>query len=119
MPKHGVELWETTDCAKAYPLGKSMSVTVGRKPSNAIVIGDSRISGKHLEFTSDEQRSVRVTCHSTNGTFLNGERLTKGEPREIRDGDIVSAVIPVKATPDKREPPASEPKHTAPPPSHP
>ncbi|MCB0345648.1 MAG: FHA domain-containing protein [Bdellovibrionales bacterium] len=55
------------------------SLTVGRDPSNDIWIGEAHISRVHLEITSDAHGQMMLIDRSSNGTFLDGERL----PREI------------------------------------
>jgi predicted component of type VI protein secretion system len=45
------------------------------------VIGNNRfISSKHCVVARDEAGNVTVTDFSSNGTFLNGIKLVKGQP---------------------------------------
>lgn len=55
------------------------TITVGRDPSSDVWIGEAHISRVHLEIECDLRGHLTLTDCSSNGTFLNGERL----PREI------------------------------------
>jgi S1-C subfamily serine protease len=66
-------------------------VAIGRHPINDLRFDAERdldVSSRHAELRAVEARYVLVDLASTNGTFVNGERVT-GE-RELRDGDIVT-----------------------------
>ena len=47
-------------------------VTIGRRPSNVIIIDDPSISGEHCVVLKDGQKFVLRDLGSTNGTNLNG-----------------------------------------------
>lgn len=83
------------------------SLTVGRRPSSGIVLEDARVSADHLRFTANHE--LYITDSSSNGTFHNGKRLPKGEPRALQPGDLISLIMPVKRPP----PELSEEKRTA------
>ena len=62
---------------------------IGRDGVTAGQLGTSTfVSRKHAVFSVDNGK-VTVTDASTNGTFVNGRRLEKLEPAEIRDGDRI------------------------------
>ena len=62
--------------------------SLGRSPTNTIVIKDSFASSEHaLVFLRDGQWWLEDR-HSRNGTLLNDERIIK--PVVITDGDIIS-----------------------------
>jgi len=63
--------------------------TVGRRPANNIVIADPYVSGSHAVITASEGSFSVTDAGSTNGTFVNGERLSPNEPRTLNDGDEV------------------------------
>ena len=69
----------------------SPSVLVGRDPSCAIPIADERISRRHLQVAYDEtqERHVAVDVGSSNGVFVNGERLVRGSERVLGHGDEI------------------------------
>jgi len=65
-------------------------IKIGRSEKNDIVIEDSSVSRFHLELFRDEEGNVFITdLGSTNGTTVNGSRLT--EPLILMANDIVKA----------------------------
>ncbi|KAL3634515.1 hypothetical protein CASFOL_021569 [Castilleja foliolosa] len=70
-------------------------VRIGRVVrGNTLAIKDAGISTKHLiiqaEPASDGRRHWTIAdLGSSNGTFLNGERLEPSEPAALSDGDII------------------------------
>jgi hypothetical protein len=62
---------------------------VGRNPDNDLVLTEATVSGRHALFFLDAAaRTLRVRdLGSTNGTFLNDQRLTT--PTVVNDGDKV------------------------------
>jgi hypothetical protein len=63
-------------------------VTVGRLPECTISINDANISRNHAQVKATPSAYVVVDLGSTNGTMVNGVRIT-GEQR-LNDGDIIS-----------------------------
>jgi DNA-binding response OmpR family regulator len=66
----------------------SETLVIGRAMENDIVITSKRVSRKHARVRREGQRMVLTDLGSTNGTFLNDERVLA--PVELRDGDRVS-----------------------------
>jgi hypothetical protein len=64
------------------------TVTVGRLPECTISINDSNISRKHAEMRQTGGEYVVADLASTNGTLVNGIRIT-GQQR-LNEGDIIS-----------------------------
>ncbi len=64
------------------------TVTVGRLPECTISVNDSNISRQHAEMRQGGGGYVVIDLNSTNGTLVNGVRIT-GEQR-LSDGDIIS-----------------------------
>jgi predicted component of type VI protein secretion system len=61
--------------------------SLGRDVANDIVLGDPEVSRQHARITRTPGGYVVEDMGSTNGTFVNGERITA--PRVLRDSDLV------------------------------
>lgn len=68
-------------------LTKEVSL-VGRDVTNDVVIGDAEVSRQHARITRTPGGYVLEDLGSTNGTFVNGERLTT--PRILNPGDLIA-----------------------------
>ncbi|MDR0834572.1 MAG: FHA domain-containing protein [Candidatus Symbiothrix sp.] len=52
-------------------------ITIGRHTNNDVVINDSKISRNHLQIIQDDSNQFKlVDFNSTNGTFVNGRRIS-------------------------------------------
>ena len=60
---------------------------VGRDNHNALIIRSGEVSRKHAEFQSFQGRLLLTDLGSTNGTFVNRERIT--DSLELHNGDIL------------------------------
>jgi predicted component of type VI protein secretion system len=72
---------------KAYPLDKN-ELFIGRDLSNDIVINDPEISRRHSRLFTQGNAFVLEDLGSTNGTFVNGQRLMG--PNVLRPGDVIT-----------------------------
>ncbi len=72
---------------KVYPLDKN-ELFVGRDLSNDIVINDPEISRRHARLYAQGNSYVLEDLGSTNGSFVNGQRLMG--PNVLRPGDTVT-----------------------------
>jgi pSer/pThr/pTyr-binding forkhead associated (FHA) protein len=63
-------------------------IDVGRDSTNEIVINDAEISRRHARLTFQGGKYVLEDLGSTNGTFVNGQRLAG--PRVLKPGEVVS-----------------------------
>lgn len=63
------------------------AVVIGRSPGADIVIGDDFVSGRHARVTPSGNDVVLEDLGSTNGTELNGQRLTGSQT--LRPGDRI------------------------------
>lgn len=70
----------------AFELNQSI-VTIGRDVANTIVINDAEISRKHVRIMSQAGGFVIEDTGSTNGTYINGQRLMG--PHLLRPGELV------------------------------
>src|SRR6266480_5716999 len=70
------------------PGGKRLSV--GRVADNELTLNDASVSKIHAALTMNQQGTLLVAdTGSTNGTFINGRRISYGEARQIEEGDVV------------------------------
>jgi class 3 adenylate cyclase len=62
-------------------------ITIGRRPDNDIVLSwDSEVSRRHAHLVNTGAGWALVDDESRNGSYLNGERVTRQRP--LRDGDV-------------------------------
>lgn len=71
---------------KVFELAKDV-VTLGRDVSNDLVINDAEVSRNHGRLTSQSGGYLIEDLASTNGTFVNGQRLIG--PKLLNPGDVV------------------------------
>lgn len=62
--------------------------SIGRRSSNDLVFSDAAISGIHCSVSLEDGKVYLQDENSTNGTFLNGNRVF--EKTEIHKGDILT-----------------------------
>jgi hypothetical protein len=65
---------------------KNSEITVGRLPDNVIQIEHASVSGHHAILKLEELDYVVTDLESTNGTRVNGEKVTK---QKLRRNDIL------------------------------
>lgn len=70
-----------------FPL-EGDQLIIGRDSSNSVTINDAEISRKHSRLSFQGGKYVLEDLGSTNGTFVNGQRLT-GQV-VLKPGDVVS-----------------------------
>jgi type VI secretion system FHA domain protein len=69
---------------------KALGGTIGRLPDNDWVFPDPYVSGRHALIRYVNGKYF-VEDTSTNGVFINSpdNRLTRGQPQQLRDGDLL------------------------------
>lgn len=73
------------------------SLSIGRGTENHIVIDSEAVSRRHGCLMAVEQHWVFKDFESTNGTWINGVRLTPGQMKLIREGDVLQlADFPIR-----------------------
>lgn len=83
---HAMLLLQTSGGPQPIPV-ESTTVSLGRGLSNDIILEDTRVSRHHAQLRYKARRFWLTDLGSTNGTFVNGERVSE---TALRDGDIVS-----------------------------
>ncbi|MCF6278540.1 MAG: FHA domain-containing protein, partial [Anaerolineales bacterium] len=63
-------------------------ITIGRDPSNSISINDSEVSRNHARMNLQGGKFVLEDLGSTNGTMVNGKRITG--PHVLKPGEMIS-----------------------------
>ena len=64
----------------------TLEITVGRGPDRDLVIPDSEVSRQHALFRIENQAHTIADLHTSNGTFVNGARVSR---HVLRPGDVV------------------------------
>lgn len=76
---------------------KAPVTTIGRDPGNDIVLKDDRVSANHARVEEEGGTYYLVDAGSTNGTYLNGNRITTRTPllhgHRVRMGRVEMAFI--------------------------
>ena len=66
-------------------------INVGRVGDNELSLNDSSVSKIHAALMMNSEGTLLVAdTGSTNGTYINGRRISYGEARAIETGDVVS-----------------------------
>jgi uncharacterized RDD family membrane protein YckC len=62
-------------------------LTIGRDPSNDLVLPDAMVSRRHAVVEQRGSQFFLRDCNSANGSVVNGDRISE---RGLRDGDLVA-----------------------------
>jgi pSer/pThr/pTyr-binding forkhead associated (FHA) protein len=82
------EIWLTFPDGVEHELTESVSV--GRDPTNDLVLESAAISREHAAVTFQDGRWYLEDRGSFNGTYLNGTRVVPGTPLPLRHADRIS-----------------------------
>jgi pSer/pThr/pTyr-binding forkhead associated (FHA) protein len=72
---------------KVYPL-EEQEIYIGRESSNTIIINDAQVSRRHAKMESQGSGYLIHDLGSTNGTFINGARISGMQT--LNPGDTVA-----------------------------
>ncbi|MBE5808439.1 MAG: FHA domain-containing protein [Clostridiales bacterium] len=87
LPLHITERRDAAGVNMEHTLYLDKAVGIGRVLPNDLVIDDQFVSSNHLRITRETDGLYIADLNSSNGTRVNGERLTGIQP--LRSGDIV------------------------------
>ncbi|HIM38077.1 MAG TPA: FHA domain-containing protein [Dehalococcoidia bacterium] len=74
----------------AGPIHIDRDVSIfGKSPTVDVNLDNQYVSRRHFQVRSQDGVFFITDLDSTNGTFLNGERLTPHEERRLRDQDLI------------------------------
>jgi predicted component of type VI protein secretion system len=65
------------------------ALTLGRGPESPLLLDGTGISREHLRLLAQGD-GIFITDLSSNGTWLNGRRLTRGEPHPFTPADAIT-----------------------------
>jgi hypothetical protein len=78
---------EVYDAAGSRRIAGLAPLTIGRSSDNDLVLSDPEVSRQHARFESTGGTVYVNDTGSSNGTFLNGKRIT--DAIELRAGDLI------------------------------
>lgn len=84
----GDELELVDQLGHAFRLRRG-TMTVGRDADNLLAANDGQVSRHHAEIQFDGASWNLLDLQSTNGTFVNEQRIWPGQPRRLLPGDVV------------------------------
>src|SRR6185295_14426672 len=76
----------TSPSRRELGLNRSL-VSIGRDPSNDLVLPDAMVSRRHAVIEYRGSQYFLRDCNSSNGSLMNGDRISE---RGLRDGDLVA-----------------------------
>jgi uncharacterized RDD family membrane protein YckC len=77
----------TSSNRREIPLARTTILTIGRDPSNDLVLPDSMVSRRHAVIEHRAGQFFLRDSSSANGSVVNGDRVSE---RGLRDGDLVA-----------------------------
>lgn len=98
VPQPGLAM-QLTHFINGLPVESAMNI--GRSCRNKhdleLPVSWVQFSARHAvltKTTTDQGVSIMLTDTSTNGSYVNGARVTKGRPVRIQPGDVIRLSVP-------------------------
>ncbi len=82
-----VTLTDTDDSSRIYRIVASSSMSVGRGNCDVMITGDDALSKRHCELFERDRKVYVKDLASSNGTRVNGVRITQ---TELKEGDMLA-----------------------------
>jgi len=79
-----------TDRGRQFLPLEHFPFTIGRAHECDLVVDSTQISRQHARLEIDHEQVVFVDLGSTNGSFINDERVPSGSTRRLRAGDKIN-----------------------------
>ena len=76
----------TSSARREIPLARAL-LSIGRDPSNDVVLPDAMVSRRHAVIEYRGSQYFIRDCNSSNGSLVNGDRVSE---KSLRDGDLVA-----------------------------
>jgi len=76
----------TSSARREIPLARAL-LSIGRDPSNDVVLPDAMVSRRHAVIEYRGAQYIIRDCNSSNGSLVNGDKVSE---RGLRDGDLVA-----------------------------
>jgi uncharacterized RDD family membrane protein YckC len=76
----------TSSARREIPLARAL-LSIGRDPSNDVVLPDAMVSRRHAVIECRGSQYFIRDCNSSNGSLVNGDRVSE---RGLKDGDLVA-----------------------------
>lgn len=92
-------------------------LTVGRVQGNDIVLSKRNVSKQHARLKLEDENAVVIDLNSTNGTWVNGRKISAAQP--LKQGDkiyIADFIITLESADERSETAGSMPRVSEPPP---
>ena len=85
MSRQAILVYQTPDGREEeQPLALNHESSIGRHPHCTVTVSQPSVSRKHARLEWDGQSCVVEDLHSSNGTYVNNQRITRSA---LRDGD--------------------------------
>ncbi|OHD15201.1 MAG: hypothetical protein A2086_11730 [Spirochaetes bacterium GWD1_27_9] len=62
---------------------------IGREKTNQLIVGDTKVSRHHAVVTFENGVAYIKDTDSTNGTYINGQKLVAGKKYQLKNGDKI------------------------------
>lgn len=97
--------WQDDNGAQEYLIRNAQTIVIGRARDNTITIAHPKISRQHASLEWQGETCYLRDLGSSNGTFINGNRLQPQQPQPLKPGDQIQLhqILIVFDTPYKRQ----------------